>query len=195
MIVGICGSPRQRATDYVTKEALKMIEEKGFKTAFFSVRGKDLAACIHCDYCIRHHECIKKDDMYEAYSLIRDCKGLIMASPSYNGGMSAQLKAVLDRTRALGAVDINFLKNKVGMAIAVGGDRMGGQELVIQQIITYYVLNGAIPVSGGAWGANVGATFWSKDSLEGVKADEEGFKTLKKTVNKFTEFLEIYGEK
>ncbi|MEN4007125.1 MAG: flavodoxin family protein [Methanobacteriaceae archaeon] len=195
MIVGICGSPRQKATDYVTKEALKMLEEKGYETTFFSVRGKNIAACIHCDYCIRESKCIKKDDMYEVYSLIQDCEGLVLASPSYNGGMSAQLKAILDRTRALGAADINFLKNKVGIAIAVGGDRMGGQELVIQQIITYYVLNGAIPVSGGAWGANLGATFWSKDSVDGVKADEEGFKTLKKTVNKFIEFLETYSKK
>ncbi len=195
MIIGICGSPRQQATDYVLHEALNMLEEKGFETTFFSVRGKDIAGCMHCDYCLREEECIKKDDMYEVYNLIRDCKGIIMASPSYNGGMSAQLKAVLDRTRALGAVDINFLRNKVGMAIAVGGDRMGGQELVIQQILTYYVLTGAIPISGGAWGANLGATFWSKDSLDGVKNDEEGFKTLKKTVNKFSEFLDTYSEK
>ncbi len=75
------------------------------------------------------------------------------------------------------------------MAIAVGGDRIGGQELAIQQIITFYVLNGIIPVSGGSFGANLGATFWSKDTLEGVKKDEEGFRSLKKTVKKFTEFL------
>lgn len=189
MIVGICGSPRKQATDYILNEALNMLEEKGHETTFFSIRGKDIAGCMHCDYCLRKKECIKKDDMYEVYNLIKDCKGLIIASPSYNGGMSAQLKAVLDRTRAMGAADINFLKNKVGMAIAVGGDRMGGQELVIQQIITYYVLTGAIPVSGGAWGANLGATFWSKDSLDGVKEDEEGFKTLIKTVEKFAEHL------
>jgi len=190
MIVGICGSPRQQATDFVTKEALKMLEKKGFETSYFSTRGKDIAPCMHCDYCIREKECIKKDDMYEVYSLIKDCEGLIMASPCYNGGISAQLKAVMDRTRAMGAADIDFLRNKVGMAIAVGGDRAGGQELAIQQIITYYVLTGAIPVSGGAWGANLGATFWSKDTLQGVKEDKEGFKSLKKTVNKFAEFLE-----
>lgn len=190
MIVGISGSPRQQATDYVTKEALKMLEEKGFKTSYFSIRGKDIAPCMHCDYCIREKECIKKDDMYEVYSLIKDCDGLIMASPCYNGAISAQLKAVMDRTRALGAANYNFLKGKVGMAIAVGGDRAGGQELVIQQIMTYYILTGAIPVSGGAFGANLGATFWSKDTLEGVKEDKEGFKSLKKTLKNFAEFLE-----
>ncbi len=190
MIVGICGSPRKQATDYVTREALSMLEEKGFETSYFSTMGKDIAPCMHCDYCMREKECIKKDDMYEVYSLIQDCEGLIMASPCYNGAISAQLKAVMDRTRALGAADYNFLKGKAGMAIAVGGDRAGGQELAIQQIMTYYILTGAIPISGGAFGANLGATFWSKDTLEGVKEDEEGFKSLKMTVKRFAEFLE-----
>jgi multimeric flavodoxin WrbA len=75
------------------------------------------------------------------------------------------------------------------MAIAVGGDRAGGQELAILQIITFYVLNGAIPVSGGAFGANLGAAFWSKDRLRDVEQDEEGFRSLRKTVTKFAEFL------
>jgi multimeric flavodoxin WrbA len=75
------------------------------------------------------------------------------------------------------------------MAIAVGGDRIGGQEPTIQQIHTFYVLNGVIPVSGGAFGANLGANFWSKDTLKGVKDDKEGFRTLKKTVKRFAEAL------
>lgn len=194
-IVGICGSPRQKATDYVTKEALNMLEEKGFETAYFSIRGKNISPCLHCDYCLREKECIQKDDMYEAYELLKNSQGIIMSSPCYNGAISSQLKAVMDRTRAMGAANVDFLKNKVGMAIAVGGDRAGGQELAIQQIVTYYVLTGAIPVSGGAFGANLGATFWSKDTLEGVKEDNEGFRSLKKTINKFTEFLNIYSNR
>ena len=79
------------------------------------------------------------------------------------------------------------------MAIAVGGDRIGGQELAIQQIITFYILNGIIPISGSSFGANLGATFWSKDTLEGGKEDEEGFRSLKKTVKKFTELLKIFS--
>jgi len=98
----------------------------------------------------------------------------------------------MDRTRALGAVDYNFLRNKVGMAISVGGDRSGGQELAIQQIFTYYILTGMIPVGGGAFGANLGANFWSQDTLDGVKQDEEGFRGLRKTVKRFGTFLENF---
>jgi multimeric flavodoxin WrbA len=192
MILGICGSPRKQATDYVLKESLSMLEAKGFKTEFFSLRGKNISPCRHCDYCMKNKECVVKDDMYSVYPLITEASGIVMATPVYNGGLSAQLKAVMDRCRALGAVDIDFMRNKVGMSIAVGGDRIGGQELAIQQITTFYILTGAIPVSGGSFGANIGANFWSKDTLEGVKNDEEGFRSLRKTVKHFANFLEKF---
>jgi multimeric flavodoxin WrbA len=193
MILGICGSPRKQATDYVLSEALSQMEDKGYETEFFSVRGKDIGPCRHCDYCLRKKECFLEDDMFELYDLLEKAQGIIMATPIYNGGVSAQIKGVMDRCRALGAADYDFLRGKIGMGIAVGGDRSGGQELAIQQIHTYYILSGIIPVSGGSFGANLGACFWSQDTLNGVKEDKEGFKTLKKTVNRFDQFLEKYG--
>lgn len=189
MIVGICGSPRKKATEYVLTEALHMLAQRGFETEFFTVRGKQIGFCTHCDFCLKHKECVHKDDMYELYPLLADAHGLVIASPVYNGGVSAQTKAVMDRCRALVAADDNFFKEKYGAAIAVGGDRIGGQELVLQQIIAFYVLNGVIPVSGGAFGANLGASFWSKDTLDDVKTDAEGFRSLRKTVNRLAEVL------
>jgi multimeric flavodoxin WrbA len=189
MIVGICGSPRQQATEYVLAEALHILEEKGFKTKLWTVRGKEIGFCTHCDYCLVEKQCVVQDDMQELYVLLTEATGIILATPVYNGGVSAQLKAVMDRTRAAVASDENIFKGKIGMGIAVGGDRAGGQELALTQIHTFFILNGIIPVSGGYFGANLGATFWSKDTLEGVKQDAEGFRSLKKTVKKFAEFL------
>jgi multimeric flavodoxin WrbA len=189
MIIGICGSPRQQATEYILKEALRMLESQGFETRFFTVRGKRIGFCTHCDYCLKNKECAFKDDMQEVQTLLKDAKGIIIATPVYNGGISAQTKTIMDRCRACVAADRNFFKHKIGMGIAAGGDRIGGQELALQQIITFYILNGIIPVSGGFFGANLGATFWTKDSLEGAKQDEEGFRSLKKTVKKFAELL------
>ncbi len=193
MIVGICGSPRNMATEYVLRKTLKMLEEMGFETEFFTVRGKKIGFCSHCDYCLKNKACIIDDDMSTLYNLLKTAKGIIIATPVYNGGVSAQIKAVMDRCRALVAADPNALRYKVGMAIAVGGDRVGGQELAIQQILTFYILNGVIPVSGGAFGANLGATFWSKDTLNGVKNDKEGFRNLKKTLKRFAELLKKLG--
>jgi multimeric flavodoxin WrbA len=193
MIVGICGSPRQQATEHILKEALRMLAEQGFETRFFTVRGKHISFCTHCDHCLTHKECVFKDDMQEVYALLKAAKGVIFATPVYNGGISAQTKAVMDRCRAVVASDKNFFKYKIGMGIALGGDRHGGQEATLQQIHTFYILNGMIPVSGGFFGANLGATFWTKDTLDGAMQDEEGFRSLKKTVKKFAAFLKKYA--
>jgi multimeric flavodoxin WrbA len=189
MIVGICGSPRQQATEHVLAEALHILEKKGFKTKLWTVRGKEIAFCTHCDYCLVEKQCVLQDDMQELYVLLTQATGIILATPVYNGGVSAQIKAVMDRCRAAVASDENVLKGKIGMGIVVGGDRAGGQELALMQIHTFYILNGMIPVSGGYFGANLGATFWSKDTLEGVKQDEEGFRSLKKTLKRFAEYV------
>jgi len=190
MILGICGSPRDQATEYVLNEALRMLKEKGFETQFWTVRGKWVDFCAHCDYCLKNKECVVQDDVQELYALLTEAKGIIFASPVYNGGVTAQIKAVMDRTRAVVAADKDVFKGKIGMGIVVGGDRNGGQEFALMQIHSFYIINGMIPVGGGFFGANLGATFWSKDTLEGVKADEEGFRSLKKTVKKFAALME-----
>jgi multimeric flavodoxin WrbA len=189
MILGISGSPRKMATEHILGEALKMLEEKGFQTQLFTVRAKNISPCRHCDYCLRNGECVIRDDMYQLYPLIREARGYVIATPVYNGGISAQTKIVIDRTRASLAADPKVLRRKPGMAIAVGGDRMGGQELALQQIHTFYILNGMIPVSGGFFGANLGGTFWSRDTLEDAEKDEEGWRSLRKTVRRFAETL------
>jgi multimeric flavodoxin WrbA len=189
IVVGVCGSPRAQATELILKEALSQLQQNGSETRFWTVRGKRIDFCSHCDYCLKNKQCAVKDDMQELYGLLKEADGVIFATPVYNGGVSAQTKAIMDRCRALSAADIHFFKGKVGMGIAAGGDRMGGQEMALTQIHTFFILNGMTPVSGGFFGANLGATFWTKDTLEGVKKDEEGFRSLKKTVKKFAEFL------
>ena len=195
LIVGICGSPRKQATEYVLEQALAMLKEKGFETQLWTVRGKWLEYCTHCDFCLTNKNCQFQDDMEELYELLAKAQGIIFASPVYNGGVSSQIKTVMDRTRSLVAADKNFFKGKIGMGITVGGDRAGGQELAQWQIHTFYLINGMIPVGGGPFGANLGANYWSKDTLEGVKLDVEGARDLKKTVKRFAEYMELYCKK
>jgi multimeric flavodoxin WrbA len=194
MILGICGSPRKQSTEYILKYALGELEKKGFQVKYFSVSGKKIAPCLHCNYCLENKVCIQKDDMFEIYDSIKNSDGMIMASPVHNGGITAQLKAVMDRCRSLYAIDINILRGKVGMSVAVGGDRVGGQELSIQEINTFYILNGIIPVGGGMFGANLGPCFWSQDSVEDVKNDKYGFEALDKTLKFFIQTYNLLND-
>ena len=141
LVVGISGSPRRQASEFVLEEALNQLAEKGFETKLWTVRGKWLEFCTHCDYCLTNKVCSNQDDMEDIYALLAQAKGILFATPVYYGGVSAQTKTVMDRTRSLVAADKNFFKGKIGMGIATGGDRAGGQELALWQIHTFFIIN------------------------------------------------------
>jgi len=189
-LLGISGSPRKASTDFVVREALNYAAKKfNAQTDYFSLQNKNISFCIHCDYCLREKKgCIHKDDMLEAYEKMEKANAFIIGTPVYNGSVSGQLKTFFDRCRALVAKNPDALKNKAGAGVAVGGDRLGGQELALLTIHSFYLANKMIPTSGGAFGANLGGTVWSHDSgRKGAQKDKEGLKTVYKTVNRLME--------
>jgi len=193
-ILGISGSPRSMATDFLVREALRIAQEKyEAETDYFSASGKKLEFCIQCDFCIRTKEgCVHQDDISaELYGKMIWADAWIIGTPVYQGTVSAQTKTIMDRCRAVVARDRKVFLNKVGMAIADGGDRIGGQEPSIQTILSFYVINEMIPVGGGSFGANLGGTFWSKDhGAEGASEDSEGMRSLAKTLKRLVETAE-----
>lgn len=193
-LLGISGSPREGATAYVVREALAFAASLGdVETEFVSLKGKKIGFCLHCDYCVRTRKgCVQEDDVVELYPSLETADAWLLATPVYQGTMSGQLKAVLDRCRALVARNPEVFKNKVGAAIAVGGDRVGGQEPAIMAIHAFYLANKMIPVSGGPFGANLGGTVWSRDKkAEGAAADEVGMKTVYRTVERLVEVAKL----
>ncbi|MFX1297534.1 MAG: flavodoxin family protein [Promethearchaeota archaeon] len=191
LLLGICGSPRKQGTEFAVQYALQYANEKfGFETEYWTVKGKDIKFCIHCDYCIREKKgCVHKDDMQDLYPKLEKAKFLLFGTPVFQGNLSGQIKTVLDRCRALVAKNPDVFKDKYGIVLAVSGDRSGGGEIAIRSILDFYLQNHIISVSGGAFGANLGATLWSKDlGREGVENDEEGLRTIKKIIKRLAEF-------
>ncbi|MBD3254895.1 MAG: flavodoxin family protein, partial [Candidatus Lokiarchaeota archaeon] len=99
LLLGISGSPRKQGTETAVLYALDYASKKfGFETEFWTVRAKKINFCIHCDYCIREKKgCIHKDDLMEVYDKLRAAKFLLFGTPVFQGNLSAQLKAVIDR--------------------------------------------------------------------------------------------------
>lgn len=186
-ILGVSGSPRHKATERAVDEALRYAREHhGAETEYFGAAGRDLGFCVHCDACVRKRQgCAFHDDMQELYALLARADAVILGTPMYQGGVSAQLKAMMDRCRALMLTDPAALKDKPGAGIAVGGDRNGGQDSALRQVHDFYIINQMIPVGGGAYGANLGAALWSKDEgAAGVAADEVGLTAVRRVVDR-----------
>ena len=166
-VFGICASPRNDTTHYVLSQALEKLESHDFETEIFTCHAKDLKPLQTAD-------------------------GIILATPIHSGSVSANLSIIMDRTRALEAIDYNLLRGKIGMSIAVGGDRTGGQDFAHLANITYFMIHGIIPVSGGPFGSNLGASFWSKDSIDEIRKDSYGMDSLDRTLKEFENFLNKY---
>lgn len=188
-VFGISASPRNGTTQYILSKALEKLD---CETVMFSCHGKDLKPCLHCDYCMENKECIIQDDMGEVYENLQSADGLILATPVQSGSVSANMSIIMDRTRALEAIDYNILRGKIGMSIAVGGDRTGGQDFAHLSNITYFMIHGIIPVSGGPFGSNLGVSFWSEDDIEKIKEDTYGMESLNRTLREFENFLNKY---
>ncbi|MBL9137911.1 MAG: flavodoxin family protein [Verrucomicrobiales bacterium] len=85
--------------------------------------------------------------------------GLIIGSPCYFRSLSSLCKAFIERCMPL-RDPVMALANKPIGALAVAGNRNGGQELVIQQIHAGMISYGMLPV-GGHSPAMLGGTLWN----------------------------------
>jgi multimeric flavodoxin WrbA len=118
-----------------------------------------------------------KDDFDAVLTKLQDPQlgGLIIGSPAYFRSLSSLCKAFIERCMPLREGAMLLADKPVG-ALAVAGNRNGGQELVVQQILTAMLSYGMVPV-GGKSPAMLGGTLWS--AKDEVRQDELGLQSAK----------------
>ena len=120
-ILGVSCSPRKKGnTVILLEETLRGAAEQGANIELFSVAGKNIRGCDGCYACFTKGECHIQDDMQALYEKLIGADGIVFGSPIYLYGMTAQAKAIMDRTFALNQPG-KTLANKVGGVIVVAG--------------------------------------------------------------------------
>jgi len=145
-ILGIVGSARKEGnTEILVKEALEAARQAGAETELVLVADKDIAPCDGCGACVENGICKIKDDMQEIYQKLEQADGVIFGTPVYFANVSAQTKAIMDRTYAF--LRVRKLRGKVAAAI-VAARRVGaGQTLTL--LYTYFMSQRMIVAGGG----------------------------------------------
>ena len=108
-ILILSGSPRKGGnTDLLVEAFVKGASQK-HHVEVVSVHDYKVCPCMGCNACFRNerlrvgasagmqHTCAQKDDMAMIYEKMAHADMLVIASPVYFYGLSAQLKAVIDR--------------------------------------------------------------------------------------------------
>ena len=98
-ILVLSGSPRKGGnTDLLVDAFVKGASPK-HHVEVVSVHDYKINPCMGCNACFRRedHNCCQKDDMQIVYEKMAKAEMLVIASPVYFYGLSAQLKTVIDR--------------------------------------------------------------------------------------------------
>jgi multimeric flavodoxin WrbA len=66
----------------------------------FDLNSMNMRPCQDCGGCDKTGTCVIKDDMVQVHQAIRDADRIILASPVFFFGLSAQTKAMIDRCQA-----------------------------------------------------------------------------------------------
>lgn len=102
-IVVLSGSPRKDGnTVRLTEAFLAGAKAAGKEISLFMVAGLHIGGCRGCGYCFKHQgACVQQDDMPPILDALRKADALVLASPVYYFGVTAQIKLAIDRFFAL----------------------------------------------------------------------------------------------
>lgn len=95
----LSGSPRKNGNTELLADAFMKGAALNNNVEIISVRDYNISPCTGCNSCFRRDDksCFQKDDMSVIYEKLRHTDMLVIASPVYFYGISAQLKAIIDR--------------------------------------------------------------------------------------------------
>lgn len=98
-ILIILGSPRTGGNSETLARSLAtgIPQESGSTVEFIRINDLQISPCQGCGGCNKTSTCVINDDMTAIYEKVDNCDHLIIASPIYFYGLSAQCKAVVDR--------------------------------------------------------------------------------------------------
>ena len=98
-ILILSGSPRKGGNTELLVEAFVKGASQKHHVEVVSVHDYKVNPCMGCNACFKSesNSCVQKDDMPLIYEKMAVADMLVIASPVYFYGLSAQLKAVIDR--------------------------------------------------------------------------------------------------
>lgn len=174
-VVAFNGSPKK---DGNTGQALRMVmaelEAAGIETELVHVGAQQVRECTACGMCARNKDerCVLEgDDLNEWIQKMKQADGILFGSPTHFAGISAKMKAFMDRAFYVSGNNGGLLRHKTGAAVAAVR-RSGGVPAF--EMMNRYILYGEMVMpSANYWNVIHGAVPGE------VGQDEEGLQIMR----------------
>ena len=129
-ILTLLGSPRAKGNTATVLNSIEMeFTAQGYAVERINIPQKKIHGCLGCNKCRLEPDrisCVQKDDATDIFQKMISADLILFATPVYYWGMTAQLKALVDRTNALITNygypnQTSLIKNKPLAMLATGG--------------------------------------------------------------------------
>ena len=120
-ILGINSSPRGKnsRTRALVDAVLDGTRQRGAETELVDIGALDIRYCLGRQVCYAEGECVQEDDLSDLWEKMMRADGIVIGSPVYINGVTAQLKTVIDRLAD--AIHCQMLVGKYGCAVTTAG--------------------------------------------------------------------------
>jgi multimeric flavodoxin WrbA len=153
-IVAITSSPKGKnsLTLRLVNAALEGAREAGAETEVIDVARNKINYCKGCVTCYKKGQCVQKDEYVELFEKFASADGVILSSPNYIDGVTAQLKTFFDRSA--NSIHEQKLDGKYGVTLATAGG--GGDEKVLAIMSSFINKSGGLVVGSASFTAAQG---------------------------------------
>ncbi|MDR2502369.1 MAG: flavodoxin family protein [Oscillospiraceae bacterium] len=172
-ILAINGSPRAGGNTYQMLFAvLSECERAGHETELFHAGGRTVSGCLGCGYCRRNPgKCSRADWVDgELYQKMAAADAIVIGSPTYFSDLTAETKAILDRTGPMAGGDGRRFSRKIGAAVSAV--RRAGGIHTLDSINHFFQINDMVMPGSSYW--NMSLALFEGD----FERDEEGGRTM-----------------
>ncbi len=139
----IIGSPRKNgSTATVVDKMIEGLVEKGVDVKRYGLGALDINYCRGCHVCEETGLCVQRDDMDLVLRDLFAADVVLVASPSYWGDVSGQLKVFIDRCTPLCNAktgETAVPPGKIGVAVAVrAGSGVAENQHIVDTIAHFF---------------------------------------------------------
>lgn len=172
--LAVNGSPRKKGnTEILLRAVLAPLAEAGWETELEQIGGKLIRGCLACGKCFetQDRQCSNKDDAFNAVmaKMIR-ADAIILGSPTYFTDVSAEIKALIDRSGFVAMANGRLFAGKIGAAVVAV--RRGGATHVFDSINHLFFISQMLVPGSTYWNMGYGL---NKGEVEG---DGEGLANM-----------------
>lgn len=153
-IIAITSSPKGKKSNTLrlVNAAMEGAREAGAEAETIDVAKHKINYCKGCVTCYKKGRCVQKDEFNELFEKVTSADGIVLSSPNYIDGVTAQLKTFIDRSA--NAIHEQLFEGRYGITLATAGG--SGDEKVLAAMNAFINKSGGLVIGSASYTAAQG---------------------------------------